>query len=386
MNASFSMSQILAQFLPEVRRTHRLSPQQAKVTNLIGVCRTPALGGRRLQCGECDYAVEQYHSCRNRHCPQCQKQATEAWLAKRQEDLLPVPYFHLVFTLPHTLNGWVQCHPETMYAVLFRAVWRTLKQFGRDAKRLNGDLGMTAVLHTWGQNMGQHVHLHCLIPGGALSQNGREWHPAKSTYLFPVKALSRHYRGLMVSELRKAFTAGELHRLDRDAVGAILDTLMATPWVVYARGTCQHSDSVLAYLSRYTHRIAISERRIRAVDADTVTFAYKDYAANSEQTVMQLKGDEFVRRFLLHVLPPGLMRIRHYGFMANCHRRRKIAQIRHCLNETETIESKDKAKVEVRSHSTTAPAEQHCAQCPRCRRAPMRVVMELPTRRLRRKH
>ncbi len=384
MSAAVSMSQILTQFLPEVRRTRRLSPQQAKVTNLIGVCRTAALGGRRLQCGECDYAVEQYHSCRNRHCPRCQREASEAWLAKRQEDLLPVPYFHLVFTVPHALNGWVQCHPETMYAVLFRVVWHTLRQFGRDAKRLDGDLGMTAVLHTWGQDMGQHVHLHCLIPGGALSRGGSEWHPARSTYLFPVKALSRHYRGLMVSELRRAYLAGELSRLVPETVDPTLNALMAKSWVVYARGTCRHSDSVLGYLSQYTHRIAISERRLRSVDTKTVVFDYKDYAAGGQRKVMRLQGEEFVRRFLLHVLPPGLMRIRHYGFLANCHRRRKLKQIRRCLSESATKGRTNKPAIDARPGIAGTMSREQLNSCPRCRQRSMHVVLDLPKRRLRR--
>ncbi len=226
-----------------------------------------------MHCDQCEYEAEYYHSCRNRHCPQCQQHATEQWLARRREDLLPVPYFHLVFTLPHELNGWAQLHPDVIYGLLFKSVWRTLKRFGRDAKRLDGELGMTAVLHTWGQNLGQHIHLHCLIPGGALAAGGVEWHAAKSTYLFPVKALSRHFRGVMVSELRQAVNDGRLHRLNLSTVDGVLNRLMATSWVVFARSTCTQQETVLSYLAQYTHRIAISDYRLRAVDAQSVAFS-----------------------------------------------------------------------------------------------------------------
>jgi len=378
MNRPLTTAQIFTHFLPRYRENHPLSPQQAKITNLLCGCRTEALGGRRLHCTHCDYGTEQYHSCRNRHCPQCQQQASAAWLEQRQEDLLPIPYYHLVFTLPHSLNAWVQLHPDEIYALLFKVVWKTLKCFGRDPKRLGGELGMTAVLHTWGQNLSQHVHLHCLIPGGALA--GNEWHHAKSTYLFPVRALSRHVRGNMVSELRKAVESGVLPRLtDSRATDRTLDSLMATPWVVFARSTCSHSETVLAYLARYTHRIAISNQRLHAVDDKEVVFRYKDYATGGQQRLMRLPGQEFVRRLLLHVLPHGFMRIRHYGFLANCQRRKKLLKIRRCLDDRVA----STAKLAPMAVSVVVPAESSCRmepRCPKCERGVLRVTGEIASR------
>ncbi len=379
MSTSLSAARIFGRFLPAYREGHSLSPQQAKVLNCIDCCRTPVLGGQHRVCGRCGYQQDRYHSCRNRHCPQCQKAASAQWLERRREDLLPVPYFHLVFTLPHELNGWVQLHPEVIYPLLFKAVSQTLKAFGRDPKRLDGEVGMTLVLHTWGQNLAQHVHLHCLIPGGALSEDGASWHAARSTYLFPVKALSRCYRGAMVRLLRQAWKRKALSRIQQPGqVDEVLDQVMAKPWVVYARPTSHHTDSVLNYLSRYTYHIAISDHRLMGMDEASVSFRWKDYRCDGEKRVMRLGGVEFVRRWLLHVLPQGLMRIRHYGFLANCHRRRKLAQIRDCLAQPLASEA---------SLSTTVPAvvsdNARTGYCPRCRGAGVWTVSDIEPRRRR---
>ncbi len=257
----------------------------------------------------------------------------------------------------------------------------TLKAFGEDPKRLNGQLGVTAVLHTWGQNLSQHVHLHCLIPGGSYNPVRDEWRDAKSTYLFPVKALSRQYRGRMVSLLRDAYKGGLLPRLtDTADVDRLLNSLMTTPWVVFARGTCQHSDTVLTYLARYTHRIAISNTRLQAMDGDQVAFRYKDYAAGGVYKSMRLRGEEFVRRLLLHVLPHGLMRIRHYGFLANCHRRKRLAQIRRCLK------AGSHERVEPLVPKIVMAADQSEGRwtmlvCPRCQQGGLRIVGDIePTK------
>ncbi|MCP3689347.1 MAG: transposase, partial [Gammaproteobacteria bacterium] len=203
---------------------------------------------------------------------QCQYRATEQWRDKQRQSVLPVTYYHLVFTLPHELNGWVQLHPEIIYALLFKAVWKTLKAFGADKKRLNGKLGMTAVLHTWGQTLSQHVHLHCLIPGGAFGDND-QWHPAKSDYLFPVKALSRHYRGNLVSALRTSAKKNKLSRVTNpDEVDQKLNTLMQKDWVVYSKHCLNRTDSIIGYLAKYTHKIAISNQRIIDMNNDQVRF------------------------------------------------------------------------------------------------------------------
>jgi hypothetical protein len=378
MTTSASTAQVFERFLPDYRAAHQLSPQQAKVLNNIDCCRTSVLGGQTLVCGHCGFSQERFHSCRNRHCPQCQKMASADWLERRREDILPVPYFHLVFTLPHAFNGWVQLHPEVIYALLFKAVSTTLKQFGRDPRRLNGEVGMTLVLHTWGQNLSQHVHLHCLIPGGALDEDGEGWHAARSTYLFPVKALSRCYRGHMVRLLRQAWNRQLLNRIhDPDQIDDTLDYVMKQPWVVFAKPTSQHTDQVLTYLSRYTYRIAISDHRMVSIDEQRVFFRWKDYRTGAQQQTMSLTGEEFIRRWLLHVLPHGLMRIRHYGFLANCHRRIKLAQIRNCLSRCAAMEPAES----VEANPERQPSAPQVSYCPKCREASFRVVGEIDPRR-----
>lgn len=383
MSAALSTAQAMTQFLPRYRDQYALSPQQAKVVNLLCACRTEVLGGRRVHCDHCDYHAEQYHSCRNRHCPQCQKTASDAWLAQRREDLLSVPYFHLVFTLPHTLNGWAQLHPRELYRLLFKVVWQTLRTFGRDPKRLNGELGMTSVLHTWGQNLSQHIHLHCLVPGGAWQAQTQQWQPARSTYLFPVKALSRYFRGAMVAALRRAADSGCLHRLaDPVETACVLDALMATPWVVFAKSTCQHTDSVLTYLSRYTHRIAISDYRLRAIDVDTVAFDVKDYREEGTHKTLRLAGEEYLRRFLLHVLPHGFMRVRHYGFLANCHRRKKLAEIRAALQAGEETDTTHVLELNTQNGvSIMSPT----IVCPKCHFGRLKMLGEIMPQKRRRR-
>jgi hypothetical protein len=281
--------------------------------------------------------------------------------------LLPVPYFHLVFTLPHTLNGWVQIHPDVVYRCLFAAVWDTLNQFGRNTRHLGGELGMTAVLHTWGQNLSRHVHVHCLIPGGVLTGTG-DWHKAKNQYLFPVRALSRRFRGRMVSLLRASSNAGELHRVTNSGeVDGVLNGLMQQEWVVYTRHCLNQADSVVDYLARYTHRIAISNGRLLTMEDDRIAFRYKDYRDGSRVKTQWLEGQEFVRRFLMHILPKGFMRIRHFGYLSNRTRRRKLAVIRHCLAQP----PKPEATLE-------SPVSQRCWPCLLCDNGLVRMIRQIP--------
>jgi Putative transposase len=254
-------------------------------------------------------------------------------------------------------------HPEIIYPLLFQSVWNTLDAFGRDPKRLNGTLGMTCVLHTWGQTLGRHVHLHCLIPGGALTEAG-DWHPAKSNYLFPVRALSKHFRGHRVSALRLAANRGELHRITRPGeIDARLDELMSTDWVVYTKAYLSHPDTVVDYLGRYSRKTALNDRRIVGIEDNTVRLRYKDYRDQDRTKVMDLEGEELIRRFLLHILPPGFMRIRHYGFLANRCRKAKLTQIRACLEvadkASEPMKTKDEKDLPA---NTVEPAP----MCPRC--------------------
>ena len=328
--SELTLQRLLQQHLDDYTHSHKLDSQRLKVCDHLLSCQTPALGGIAYQCDHCDNEVPLYHSCRDRHCPQCQRRASRQWCEQQQQAVLPVTYYHLVFTLPHALNGWVQLHPEVIYALLFKAVWKTLKAFGADKKRLNGKLGMTAILHTWGQSLAQHVHLHCLIPGGALGED-QQWHAAKSNYLFPVKALSRHYRGNLVSALRRGAKADKLSRISHSGeVDKMLNTLMEKDWVVYSKHCLNRTDSIIGYLARYTHRIAITNQRIIDMDQAQVRFRYKDYR-DDQSKIMALDYREFIRRFLMHVLPKGLMRIRHYGLLANRCRQQSLKVIRKIL-------------------------------------------------------
>ena len=324
-----NLQMLLQQHLSDYSQHHKLDNNRLKVCRHLLSCHTPALGGLNYQCDHCETEVPQYHSCRDRHCPQCQQRATRQWSERQQQAVLPVTYYHLVFTLPHELNGWVQLHDEVIYTLLFKSVWTTLSTFAKDPKRLNGKLGMTAVLHTWGQNLSQHVHLHCLVPGGAL--NEQQWKSAKSNYLFPVKALSRHYRGHLVSALRHSAQQGQLNRIIHpNEIDKTLNQLMQKEWVVYSKPCLNHTQSIIGYLARYTHRIAISDSRITHLNKEQIQFSYTDYRTNQSKT-QSLHTHEFIRRFMLHVLPKGLMRIRHYGILSNRCRKTSVNLIRQIL-------------------------------------------------------
>ena len=346
-----------------------------KVCQQLLACRTPALGGFQLRCGECGEEVPLYHACRNRHCPRCQQQASEQWQQRELANVVPAPYFHLVFTLPHELNGWVRLHPAVVYHALFRSVWDTLNTLGHDRKRLNGQLGMTAVLHTWGQNLSQHVHLHCLIPGGALD-GAQQWHPAKSTYLFPIRVLSRLFRGKLVSRLREAAEDGQLPRVTHPGeVKQLLGQLMRKDWVVYAKPCLHKAETVVQYLARYTRKIAISESRLLGITEETVSFRYQDYR-DGQQKVMTLAGDEFLRRFLQHVLPAGFMRIRHYGWLANACRQTRLPQVREAIARyAPTLPTVADKPREAMTRLDGIP-------CPCCKTGMMRVRYPLPPQRL----
>ncbi|MBB3141485.1 IS91 family transposase [Halomonas organivorans] len=367
MSEPATLQQALSRFLTPAC----LDRQRQRVCHHLLACRTEAMGGTVLQCTGCDHTQPHYFGCRDRHCPQCQGRAMHQWAERQQANILPVRYYHVVFTLPHRLNGWVQLHPEVIYRRLFQSAWQTLRAFGRNPKRLGGEMGMSAVLHTWGQTLSQHVHLHCLVPGGALGDDGG-WRGARSPYLFPVRALSRHFRGHLVSALRQAAKAGELHRVTRPGdVDDQLNALMATEWVVYSKDCLEHTETVVRYLARYTRRIAISNARILAVDDHQVTLRVKDYRDRERPKPLVLAGEEFVRRFLLHILPKGLMRVRHYGFLANRCRRRRLAQIRHALAVAEATADADTAA------SDSAPTY----TCPHCQQPTLRVIGTLSPRR-----
>jgi hypothetical protein len=322
------------------RETHTLARAQRRAMQAIETCRTAALGGHRQTCDTCGAERLSYNSCRNRHCPKCQTLAKERWIEARRAEVLPVEYFHVVFTLPHTLNALAQGNPRVLYTLLFRAVAATLTTFGRDPRHLGGDVGGTALLHTWGQNLSQHLHLHCIVPGGALSRDGARWIAAPPGFLFPVRALAQVFRGKYLHGLQRAFTAGTLAfagstapLADPATFAAWLQELSRPDWVVYAKRPFAGPTQVLEYLGRYTHRVALSNDRLVSLTDGVVRLRWRDYADGDRVKVLALAAEEFIRRFLLHVVPGGFVRIRHFGFLANRTRRAKLARCRVLLGQ-----------------------------------------------------
>jgi Putative transposase/Transposase zinc-binding domain len=318
---------------------HRLSAVQRRAMRAIVACRTELLGGHVEACDSCGQSRYIYHSCRNRHCPKCQTRAKERWLEARRRDLIATPYFHVVFTLPHQLNALAQGNPRLIYRLLFTAASQTLLEFGANPRRLGGQIGATLILHTWGQTLTQHIHVHALVTGGALTASGH-WHPAKRGFLFPVKALSQVFRGKYLAALTAAFERGQIHLAgstealtDSRQRQALLNDLATQPWVVYAKSPMAGPAQVLEYLSRYTHRVALSNERLLSMSKHSVRFRYKDYARASRSRVMTLDSHEFIRRFLLHVLPRHFVRIRHYGLLGSRGKRTALAQCRAILDQ-----------------------------------------------------
>jgi hypothetical protein len=306
-----------------------------KVLSAIERCRTAALGGHRDRCSRCGHIVAiSYNSCRNQHCPKCLNNARKKWLSARQRELLAVPYMHLVFTLPHTLSSLVLHNKKLLYSLLFRASAATLLEIAADPKHLGAEIGFFSVLHTWGQNLLHHPHLHCVIPAGGLAPNHKSWVRPKYRFFLPCGVLRRVFRGKFISGLKRAFGNGELclpgelqSLADWKAFHSFLRTLHQHQWVVYAKQPFGGPNHVLNYLARYTHRVAISNHRLVALSDGKVTFRWKDYAHGSQQKLMTISIEEFLRRFLLHVLPSGFVRIRFFGFMAN---RRRVSLLPLC--------------------------------------------------------
>jgi hypothetical protein len=332
------LAQVLARHGAAYRAAHRLAPVQYRALAAIEACRTAALGGHVARCDACGQLRYTYHSCRNRHCPKCQTLAKERWLAARQAELLPVPYFHVVFTLPHSLNALAQGNPRVIYRLLFAAASETLLEFGENPRWLGGKIGVTMVLHTWGQSLTDHLHVHCLVSGGALGADGHWIYPHRG-FLFPVRALSQVFRGKFLAALQRAFDSDTLALAGSTAPLAdsghrarLFAALRAQSWVVYAKQPFAGPEQVLQYLGRYTHRIALTNNRLVSLDDESVRFRYKDYAHGNRRKVMGIDPQEFIRRYLLHVLPKGFMRIRHYGLSGNRAKCHKLAQARTALN------------------------------------------------------
>jgi Putative transposase/Transposase zinc-binding domain len=359
-----------------------LNTQQTRALRDIALCRTAALGGHVDQCDECGHRTISYCSCRNRHCPKCQTADTRAWLDQRAADLLPVEYFHVVFTLPQSLAPLALQNQQVVYGILFKAASETLLQIGADPKHLGARIGFLAVLHTWGQNLHHHPHLHCIIPGGGISIDESRWISCRRHFLFPVKVLSRLFRAKFTSLLKRAFHQaklgfhGKLQPLAKHRnFFRWLNQSMRSEWVVYAKPPFGGPQQVLKYLARYTHRVAISNRRLVALDDGCVAFRWKDYAKQNQPSMMTLPVTEFIRRFLLHVLPKGLVRIRHFGFLANRCRHQKISLCRRLLDVAQAIKSHGLNPI------YDSPAAEQKAQpivrCPVCKVGNLRPIERL---------
>ena len=365
------------------RQSHPLPPSHLKVMRLIEICRTTELGGHLERCDRCGHERPAYNSCRNRHCPKCQTMAKERWIEARRQDLLPVSYFHDVFTLPHELNPLVLVNKTVCFNILFRSVAETLQAFAADPRwKLQGRLGFIAVLHTWTQQLFDHFHLHLLIPAGALSIGGSHWVPAQGKHLFHYDPVSRAFRHRFLSELKEAYQNGDLafpgtvaHLQSRPAFYALVNALYEKHWVVYSKRPFAGPQQVLDYLGRYTHRVAISNDRILSVENERVTFSYRDRSDGNRVKTATLSAEEFIRRFLLHVVPSGFMRIRHFGFLANACKQRDLARIRELLGQTEPLpEGRSETVRELMARLTGIDI----SRCPQCEEGTMVVVGPLP--------
>jgi hypothetical protein len=360
-----------------------LSLAQKRALAAITACRTAALGGHVVACDHCDHQRISYNSCRNRHCPKCQALARAQWLERRQAELLPISYFHLVFTLPQEVAALALQNKRQLYGMLFEAASQTITEVAANPRHLGAhDVGILAVLHTWGQNLMHHPHLHCVVSGGGLSPDGQHWVASKSYYFLPVRVLSRVFRRKYCELLRQAYDQGQLEfhgqlapLAERRAFEELLAAAATHEWVVYAKRPFREPSCVLKYLARYTHRVAISNSRLIRYHAGRVTFRYKDYADQGRTRMMTLSGSEFVRRFLLHVLPKGFMRIRYFGYLANRQRHEKLAHCRGLLAEA--------VSPPVPDFSSEPPApqaanEEHVESvvCPACQQGTLRIVFQ----------
>ena len=333
------MADIFRLYGDEFHRQYSLSYQQHLVMRDIVQCRTAVLGGHVAECDSCGGLRIAYNSCRNRHCPKCGSLAKAQWLEKQRAHLLPVPYFHVVFTLDHRFNPLIRVNQKLLYDLLFQTATDSLKQICHE--ELGGEIGITAILHTWGQTLSEHPHLHCLVPGGALSQNGRQWRAASPDYLCDVVALSARFRDAFCGGLAQLYAAGRLqfvgqsHPLaEADAFAQLVAEARSKKWQVYAQPPFGQPEQVLDYLGRYVHRIAFSNGRLLDISNGQVRFTYRDYQADGQQKEMVLPAVEFIRRFLQHVLPKQFVRVRHYGFLAPRYRAQKLARCRALLGNT----------------------------------------------------
>jgi hypothetical protein len=371
----------------EYRRSHPMPLHHLRAMRAIEVCRTATLGGHRYEysCGHVDIS---YNSCRNRHCPKCQTLQKEKWIEARCEDILPVQYFHVVFTIPSELNPLVIMNQKVMYNILFRSVSETLLELSNNPRHLGARTGFIGILHTWGQNLMDHPHIHCVVPGGGLSPDRTSWVSCRKGFFIPVRVMSSLFRGKFLDYLKDSFESGDLifpggisHLKDHRTFDVFRGQFYHKKWVVYCKPPFDGVDGVFQYLGRYTHRIAISNNRILKVQEGNVSFRWRDYADGDKQKTMTLKADEFIRRFLLHVLPPRYVRIRHFGLLANRSRKDNIALCRKLIGSDESVPKEEKEKPETWQDQLLRICGIDINTCPVCKKGSMVMVeVLLPSR------
>jgi hypothetical protein len=377
------LADIFRRYADDYRRSHAVSYEQLKVMHHIEICRTAVLGGHVEQCDQCAFEQIAYNSCRDRHCPKCQTLTKEQWLNDRKAELLPCGYFHLVFTLPHDLNAIILSNKRVTVNILFAAVNQTLQAFAKDPQwKLEGRLGFISVLHTWSQTLIDHFHLHCLIPAGALSLSKDRWIPANDSYLFKITSLAKEFRKRYLKLLSGAYLKDQLIFTKKTAAleskqnfQQLINCVSKKKWIAYAKRPFAGPQQVLDYLGRYTHRVAISNNRIISIDNGRVTFTYKDRQKEDEIKKMTLDADEFIRRFLLHVLPKGLIKIRYFGFLAHTNKKKDIPLIRKLIDPDATLPEKiDESISEMMLRLTGIDIS--C--CPKCKKGKMIRIRNLP--------
>jgi hypothetical protein len=377
------LADIFRRYADDYRRSHAVSYEQLKVMHHIEICRTAVLGGHVEQCDQCAFEQIAYNSCRDRHCPKCQTLTKEQWLNDRKAELLPCGYFHLVFTLPHDLNAMILSNKRVTVNILFAAVNQTLQAFAKDPQwKLEGRLGFISVLHTWSQTLIDHFHLHCLIPAGALSFSKDRWIPANDNYLFKITSLAKEFRKRYLKLLSGAYLKDQLIFTKKTAAleskqnfQQLINCVSKKKWIAYAKRPFAGPQQVLDYLGRYTHRVAISNNRIISIDNGRVTFTYKDRQKEDEIKKMTLDADEFIRRFLLHVLPKGLIKIRYFGFLAHTNKKKDIPLIRKLIDPDATLPEKiDESISEMMLRLTGIDIS--C--CPKCKKGKMIRIRNLP--------
>lgn len=376
------LAHVFSKFGKDFKLKTRLLPDQYKVMHDVKVCRSANLGGHVDKCDHCSFEKISYNSCRNRHCPKCQYLTKEQWLEDRKSELLPVGYFHNVFTLPHELNPIVLYNKKACFDILFKSINETLQGFAENPRwKLNGKLGWIGILHSWDQKLLDHYHIHCLIPAGALSFEKTKWAHSKKEFLFPIKTLSRVFRAKYLSHLKNLYQNNTLrfsgscsqYKSQKDFQN-LINALFQKNWVVYSKRPFAGPEQVLAYLGRYTHRIAITNHRIKSIGDDRINISYKDRADDNKTKIMQLNSHEFMRRFLLHVLPKGYTRIRHFGFLSNRNKSKNIAICRKLLGQSPKTKIKENQSLEQKMLHLMGI---DITECPKCKKGKLKFLKDI---------